>query len=479
MALLDLSAPSRSLAFGLDEFRRTTAGALASADRPLSWVGHLALWSNLGAGLYLMVAGAWLVPAMGIPRAAVAVFIGAGLGAALVAAAVRLGALENRPGVVLYRAELGESGANLYGVIASFRHLAWGAIQLAMAAEIAATVMSRQGLGGGRPLWAAIFGALVLLMALVGPATVVRRWLVPTAVLTLLIAIVITYSAWSGFGVPAMLTREPSGGWPAMTGAVDIVAALAIISLPVAMDLGRLGRPRGAAAASFVGLAGMTAWFALLGVLFVPALDGRDVAGFLLASAPGILILLLLVVLELDGAFVSLYGLASTARGWTPKVDSTPPIVVGGATVFALGAALLDPFDYGDALLMLGASFAPLLGVLLGSRVVRGWWQRASTRTRLAPGAQVLTVAGSVAPPAPGGLVAWALGFLLYNWAAPLDIPAWTPAMSFLFQDLLQLPFPAGVPGLSATALGFAVSFAVAVLAASMRLRRAEGRPPP
>ncbi len=442
---------ARGLAF--DELERTTAGALAPADRPLGQLGHLALWANLGVGFYLLVVGAWLVPALSIPQAIIATRIGASLGSALVAVAVRLGAAENRPGVVLHRGALGESGANLYGLLACFRHLAWGAVQLAIAAELAAAVMARQGLGGGRPLWAAIFGTLVLLMVLAGPATVVRRWLVPSVALALLIAVVFTYSAWADFGVPAMLTREPAGGWPGMTGAVDIVAALALISLPVAADLGRLGTARRAGAAAFAGLAGMTAWFVLLGILFVPAVDGRDLAGFLLATPVGALALLLVVVMELDGAFVSLYALASTARGWVPKADATLPAVVGGAALFAFGGALLDPFDDGDALLLMGAAFAPLLGVLLGARAARTWF-------------------GYGPPPALGGAVAWALGFLLYNWAAPLEVPAWTAAMSALFHDVLRLPFPAGVPGLSATALGFTAAFVAAAGLAALQVRR-------
>ena len=459
------------LAFG--ELERTTAGALADSDRPLDVRGHLALWANLGSGLYLLVVGAWLVPALSIPQAVIAVLVGAVLGAALVALAVRLGATENRPGVVLHRGALGESGAHLYGVLACFRHLALGALQLAIAAELAAAIAERQGVGGGRPLWVAVFGALVLCMVLAGPATVTRRWLVPSALLTLLIAAVFTYSAWSGFGVPTMLLREPAGGWPSMTAAVDIVAAVALISLPVATDLGRLGRPRRAGRAAFAGLATMTAWFVLIGVLFIPMVDGEDLAGFLLSTPLGALAILLVIVLELDGAFVSLYGLASTARAWAPKADAALPAVVVGAAVCALGAALLDPFNYGDALLLLGAAFAPLLGVLLGFRTVRHWWLQSSAKTRLLPGGQVEIIAGSVAPPVAGGAVAWALGFLLYNWASPLDAPAWTAAMSALFHGFLGLPFPADVPGLSATVLGFAAAFVTAGATAALRARRA------
>ena len=436
------------------ELERTTAGALDASDRPLKELGHLALWANLGAGLYLLVVGAWLTPALSIPQAIAATIIGAALGAAIVAAAANLGAKENRSAVVLHRGALGESGANLYGVLACLRHLAFGALLLGVVADVAASVMSRYGVAGGRPLWAVLLGLLVLLMVLAGPATVARRWLVPSAALTFLIAIVFAYSAWSDFGVPAMLTREPAGGWPGMTGAVDIVAAVALVALPVATDVGRLGGARRAGAVTFVGLATMTAWFVLLGVIFVPAVDARDLAGFLLATPAGALALLLLAVLELDAAFVSLYSLATTLRGWAPKSNAALPAVLGGAVAFVLGAALLDPFAYRDTLLLLGAAFAPLFAVLLGARAARRW-------------------AGYGPPPPLGGLLAWAAGFLLYNWVSPLTVPAWTPAMSALFHDFLRLPFPAGVPGLSATALAFAAAFILSAGATAFWARRA------
>jgi NCS1 family nucleobase:cation symporter-1 len=437
-----------------DELERTTSGALAASDRPLQALGHLALWANLGAGLYLLIVGAWLTPALSIPQAVAATIIGAAMGAAIVAGAAHLGATENRPAIVLHRGALGESGANLYGVLACLRHLVFGALLLGVVADVAGSVMSRYGVEGGRPLWAVLLGLLVLLMVLAGPATTARRWLVPSAALTLVIAIVFTYSAWSGFGVPAMLTREPAGGWPSMTGAVDIVAAVALVALPAATDVGRLGSARRAGVATFAGLAGMTAWFVLLGAIFVPAVDGRDLAGFLLATPVSALALLLLAVLELDAAFVSLYSLASTVRGWAPKSNAALPAVLGGACVFVLGAALLDPFAYGDTLLLLGAAFAPLFGVLLGARAARRW-------------------VGYGPPPRLGGVLAWGAGFLLYNWASPLTVPAWTPAMSALFHDLLRLPFPAGVLGLSATALAFAAAFALSAASTAVRARRA------
>jgi hypothetical protein len=257
-----------------------------------------------------------------------------------------------------------------------------------------------------------------------------------------------------------------------MTAAVDLVAALALIWLPVAMDLGRLGGPRRAGVAAFAGLGMMTVWFVLLGAIFVPAVTGEDLSGFLLATPLGALALLLVVVMELDGAFVSLYSLASTARAIAPKADGALPATVGGAAVIALGAALLDPFEYGDTLLLLGAAFAPLLGVLLGARVVRYWWLRTTEKTRLMPDGRVTYFTGSVSPPVLGGAAAWALGFLLYNWAAPLDIPAWTAAMSVVFHDALGLPFPAGAPGLSATALGFVAAFFAAMGLTVVQVRK-------
>ncbi len=445
MAMLDAGSRSRT-ALHFDEFERTTAGALAARDRPLGRLGHAALWSNLGAGLYLLIVGAWLVPSLSIPQAVLVAIAGSALGALLVGAVVSLAAERNRPGVALFRGALGESGAHLYGALALFRHVAWLTLQLAIAGDVAAIVAERAGLDAPRALWAAAFGAIAFALVLAGPATTVRRWFVPSAALTLLFAIVFSYSAWSDFGVPSMLKREPAGGWPGMTGGVDLVAACAIMWLPVAPDLGRLGGARRAGLAAGAGLAGMTLWFVLLGALFIPFVGAQDLAGFLLATPFGALALLLILVLEMDGLFVSIYSTASTARAWAPKADAALPVAAGGTALAVAGAALVDPFAYGDTLLLLGAAFAPLVGVLLGTRAAQRW-------------------AGASARPAAGGALAWAAGFLLYNWAAPLHVPVWSDALSTLFGDWLRLSFPADVPGLSATVLGAVASFALAAAA--------------
>jgi purine-cytosine permease-like protein len=451
MALLETGrAAAGRWAWG-GELERTTRGALAADDRPLGVTGHAAVWAGLGSGLYLLVVGAWLVPALSLAWAVAATAIGAALGAALVGLAVRLGATENRPAVVLHRGALGEMGASLYASVAIVRHLAWSAIQLAIAATLAAAIAERQGFAGGRGVWAAAFGVILLLMAL-HPTTVVRRWLVPGAGLACVFAIGFAYSAWSDFGIPAMLERESAAEWPTVTQGVDLVAAAALVWLPVAIDLGRFGTGRGAAASAVAGLGTMTAWFVLIGVLFVPAVDGGDLAGLLLSTPLSTLAILVVIVLELDGAFVSVYALASTARGWLPRTDPAVPAVVGGTAVAAAGAALLDPFAHGDALLLLGAAFAPLLGVLLGARAARRSF-------------------GYARPLAGGGAAAWSLGFLLYNWTAPLDVPRWTDAMSGLFHGLLRLPFPASAPGLSATVLAFAASFVAALGASALPSR--------
>ena len=56
----------------------------------------------------------------------------------------------------------------------------------------------------------------------------------------------------------------------------------------------------------------------------------------------------------------------------------------------------------------------------------------------------------------------------MWSWAGPLEIPVWTAAMSFLFSDLLGLPFPAGVPGLGATVLSFGVAFLLTGVAVTL-----------
>src|SRR6476660_2625981 len=69
------------------------------------------LWSSLGLSLLVLVAGAFLVPALSLPEALLAILVGALFGNALLGLAALLGAEARLPAMVLLRAPLGRAGS--------------------------------------------------------------------------------------------------------------------------------------------------------------------------------------------------------------------------------------------------------------------------------------------------------------------------------------------------------------------------------
>ena len=69
------------------------------------------LWGSLGLSLLVLVAGAFLVPALSLPKALLAILVGGIFGNALLGFAAAIGARRRVPAMVLLRAPLGRAGS--------------------------------------------------------------------------------------------------------------------------------------------------------------------------------------------------------------------------------------------------------------------------------------------------------------------------------------------------------------------------------
>ena len=71
------------------------------------------LWGNLGVSLLVLVAGTYLVPALSLPQAFLAIAVGSLIGNAMLGVAGMIGADGRVPAMVLLRAPLGGRGSFL------------------------------------------------------------------------------------------------------------------------------------------------------------------------------------------------------------------------------------------------------------------------------------------------------------------------------------------------------------------------------
>ncbi|MDO8616285.1 MAG: hypothetical protein Q7T33_11225 [Dehalococcoidia bacterium] len=406
----------------------------APAERTFRFLDHFALWATLGVSLYLMPFGSLLVPALSIERAVLATVTAAFIAALLVAAVASLAARSGLSTAGLLAGLFGERASPVLAALLLVRNVVFGGLALSLIAGAAALV-SERALGAGlRPLWVIAFGLLGLALLLAGRDFVVRRLLRRGGVwLVLLIATVIALSAYMEFEVPAYLKRPAAGGWPSFWQAVDIMLVAPLLWLPLVADYARFGKSAGSAAAgSFAGLFVGTVWLGVLGIIYLPAVESGDVAGFVVGMKMGVGALVLLAVLQLDEVFANGYS-ASLAAGSLVRLDRRK-IAVG---VAAITIALAVPFDFLDfepSVLLLGSAFVPLFGVLIADRLLES--------------------AGAGRPFGWAPWLAWVCGFVLYQWITPADIGWWRDAGDAAFGDALGLPFPLGD---EATWLGAAV----------------------
>jgi nucleobase:cation symporter-1, NCS1 family len=436
--------------------------------RVLGFLDQAVLWGNLGVSLLVLVAGALLVPALGLWSALGATVLGAAIGNALLGLAAVPASQTGVPTMVLYRAPLGLRGSLLPTTFNVVQNLGWATFELFVIAAAAAEVSERVLGFGGRLLWVVVFGAITTAMAVAGPLTVIRRWLERFAIWAVLASTAyLTWYALARFDLGRLAGRPGEGGLSFWAG-VDIAIALPISWVPLVADYARFGR---SARASFWGTAVgyflAQVWFYALGVLFLLGIGQGDVIAAVVAVPVGLLAMAVLVVDETDEVFANLYSTGISLQNALPRLPGRPLVLALGVLATALAALVGDLSQYESFLFLLGALFVPLFGVLAADYFVlaRRRYDTAAMYRADGPYRGVRWPAVAV----------WLLGFLVYNWINPGTVAAWVSLLEGLLADLLHLPFPlsAHLPWLGASLPAFAVSFLATLIVGRRSTRRA------
>jgi nucleobase:cation symporter-1, NCS1 family len=403
--------------------------------RTLSGLDVGLLWGNLGISLLVLFTGTFLA-GLGLQRALLATLVGALLGTALLGLAGLIGFDRRVPGMVLLRDPLGARGSYAPTALNIAQNLGWAVFELYVM-SLAASALSKQVFGlEARWLWVLVFGALTTWLALAGPISFVRRWVRRFAVWV--VAASMAYLVWwalDGVGVEALWSAEGSGGIRFWQG-VDLTVAMAASWLPLAADYTRFSRSKRAAfwgtsvgyLVPLVLLFGLGALLALTRGLADPAAIFTAIAA---GGAGSAVALLALTVDEADEPFANVYSAAVSIQNLLPAV-SQRVLVVTVAVSATVGALFVDIVAYETFLFLLGSFFVPLFGVLAADYLL-----------------------GASAPVALrwSGLVAWAAGFVLYQWMQPTG-PAW-------WTDLIADVPGAGDSTIGASLPSFALAFAL------------------
>jgi len=458
----------------------------SSEVRRLSQLDFAILWGDLAIGLLVVVAGALLVPGLGLPQALLAIAIGSVIGSIPLALVGRAGAREGVPGMVLLRPVLGTRGSYLPSILNIAQLIGWTGFELWAMALIAGRITGPLFGIDGFYVWLAVATIVCLVLSLGGPILVVRRWMGRFGVWVLVAAAGwITVRMLTSVDLAALWSRPGAGGFPTFGGAIDLVIALPVSWIPLVADYSRFAR-RGVSSTTgtLVGYAAGNAWFFALGALLVlgagSAPTPLGIGEGIVALAGGTIVLIVLLVGETDEAFADIYSAAVSTQNLFPRLRLRPIVVAVAAVGVGLAAYLFGLADEGVAtyeffLFLIGSIFVPLFGVFLAHYylVDRGRGYRTDAlfdhrgRYRYRGGFNLAAAAS------------WLLGFAVYHWVAPTPLAGWTRAVETLYADWLGLPFPLFGGEVPASIVAFAVAFGAAALFSRSRGGGEEAVPPP
>jgi putative hydroxymethylpyrimidine transporter CytX len=406
----------------------------------LSGLDSTLLWGNLSVSLLVIVIGALLVPALSLRDALLAIVVGAVAGNVLLGVAAFIGADGRVPGMVLLRAPLGRRGSFLPTALNVAQNVGWSTFELIIIATAAGALSEHVLHWRGRWLWTIVFGVLSWALGILGPIGFVRRYLRKFASWALLFAMAyLTYWAVSKSNLHAFWARPGKGGFPAFGQAVDLVIGSIVSWTPLAADYTRFARTRrGAALGAGIGYFVPTIWSVGLGILIVLARGVSDAQALpaAVAAAGGIAFaaLVAITVDESEKAFADIYSTAVSVQNFVPRMSQRLLITLVSALATGLALAL-NLGNYQDFLYLLGSFFVPLFGVLVADWLSSGAHytsERVFSDTEWRPAA----------------LVAWLVGFGLYQWLSPVGPAWWTRLVAHTHPQTVS--FTASLPSFAA-----------------------------
>src|SRR5256884_776320 len=434
--------------------------------RVLGLLDTTLLWTNLGISLLVLVLPAYFDLPLG--DALAATLVGGVIGNLMLAVAALIGADARVPTMVLQRAPLGRRGSYLATALNILQCLGWAIFELIVIATAAGLLCDK--LFGFKAiwLWKLVFGITATVLALLGPIGFVRRFVRKFAIWA--VAASIVYLTWwivDGADL-GRLWSHGGGHHGSFWLGVDTVVAVTVSWAPLVADYTRFSRDRRSAFLG-VGIGYLLPTLFQFGfgsiLVLSRGVDPNHPELILTAIAGGgvaaVLALLALTVDETDEAFANVYSTAVSLQNLFPGIPQR--VLIVGASVLATGGALfIDMRSYQRFLLLLGAVFVPLLGVLVADWLLAG----AHYTRRHVFGVPAFR---------PATIVAWIAGFVVYEWLyQPADLGFWSRWVGHLPTPSYQIG--ASLPSLAAA---FLLTAAAVALGPSRAAAPARREPPP
>ena len=371
----------------------------------LGGLDYFILWSSLGVGLLVFSAGSFL-SAASFFDAMLAIIVGSVAGSILLALAGKIGSNHGIPSLISMRPSFGIRGSYLPATLNIMQLVGWTTFEIMIMARAAEILV-----GNVMPyyFWAAIFGALVALLGIAGPLNVARQWLGKFAVwIAYGTSAIIIISLINSTDVTALISSPGQG--MSFFSALDLVIAMPVSWMPLVADYNRFAKKsKSAMWGTFIGFAMTNVLFYFGGVL----IGTSDIVGIIVAIQAMFFgfLMLLLIVDEADNAFADVYSAALSTQDIFSKINQKY-LIIGFTALSAILATVVSIQDYEVFLLLIGAIFVPLFGVVLTDYyIVR---KQKYTEQMLYAWQNKL---GIGAP----AMVAWAIGALINYLLSPLS----------------------------------------------------------
>lgn len=334
-------------------------------SRCLGLIDYFVLWSSLGVGLLVLLAGALLVPALSLQDAFLAVILGTAVGSIPLVLAGWIGSEYGIPTMVTVRPSFGIRGSYLATILNLVQLVGWTAFEVIIMAKAADTISSTMINYSNLTLWTVVFTVFCVAMAIGGPLLIVRYWLEKFAIwLVYGTSIWVAYYTLSKRSISELLSIQPHGGLSFLL-AVDLVIAMPISWMPLAADYMRFSNDsRRAAAGTYCGYLVANSLFYVLGALFVLGAGVSDPVQAVATVAFGIPALMIILVDETDNGFADIYSAAVSIQNISPRI-SQKLLIISVGFVGMLVALFLPIEEYTSFLLLIGSLFIPLFGVVI------------------------------------------------------------------------------------------------------------------
>ena len=257
--------------------------------------------------------------------------------------------------------------------------------------------------------------SLVALLGIAGPLNVVRQWIGKFALwIAYGTSAIIIINLINSTDITALISSQGEG--LSFFSALDLVIAMPVSWMPLVADYNRFSKKsKSALWGTFIGFTMTNILFYFGGVLLGTS-DVLAIVAAIQAMFFGFL-MLLLIVDEADNAFADVYSASVSTQNIFPKI-SQKYLIIGFAALSTMLAMLVSVQQYEVFLLLIGAIFVPLFGVVLTDYYIV---KRQKYTEQMLYGQQNKLGIGVPA------IIAWTLGALLNYMLSPLS-PIYVPA---------------------------------------------------